>query len=125
MRVKNFSRRNEWNIMAESKIWKKAVITTRNPYGYETNIPVRTDGTVIQIWQSITLDKPYATPFEEWLEAVRDMTDDMVDKVIDFDAIPCNGGECGASPEAEIYMSGWRGELTATEKEAVSKLTFI
>lgn len=110
--------------MASAKIWKQALITKRNTYGYEIQIPVRTDGKVIQIWQSLSIEKPSALPFEEWLEIVRDSTDDMVDKVIDFDAQPCNGEDCGANPEAELYMSGWREEITADEKEAVAKLTF-
>jgi hypothetical protein len=111
--------------MTESTVWKTATLEERTIFGKEISIPVRTDGTVFQIWESRNVYLPFAEKMDSWMETLITETAGLVEKTIDFDAIPCDGQNCGGTPESYLFVSGWREELTEAEKEAVATLTFL
>jgi hypothetical protein len=104
--------------------WKKATITVPSKDRMRRNdyIPVRSNGKTVQAQEKREVNSPFGT-IEEFNEDYAKAAQGLEDVTMATETYIVDDGGF-QYPEAKIYATGWRSELTEDEKQAIEKVKF-
>lgn len=110
--------------MANNKSWKTCTVYGPGSILYRSSKSYRTDGTVYQVWESRSVDRPEDSDLLEWTQDALKSAEGLVEPKLSFYSDVVGGDEyTDAYAEANCYVSGWR-EASVEEVKTAKTLTF-